>query len=61
MPAFGVRAGLSRRPAVVGAFVGRIAEMTKTPMISMADGGKTWSAIRRRRRAQLHLMGGRGP
>ena len=39
MPAFGGRAALSRRPAVVGAFVGTIAEMPKIPMISMADGG----------------------
>ena len=39
MPAFGGRAGLSKRPAVVGAFVGTIAEMPKIPMISMVDGG----------------------
>ena len=39
MPAFGGRAGLLRRPAVVGAFVGTIAEIPKTPIISMVDGG----------------------
>ena len=37
MPAFGGRAALSRRPAVVGAFVGTIAEMPKTSMISMSE------------------------
>jgi hypothetical protein len=43
--------GLSKRPAVVGAFVGTIAEIPRTSMISMVDGG-TSSAIRRPHRAR---------
>jgi len=49
--AFGGRAGLSRRPAVVGAFVGTIAEMPKTSMTSMADGGSHPPPSAARRRA----------